>query len=279
LIDRFAFIRLPSVSALLLPKKDGQLPWTREFEGYGDPLLDGPPRRDPAVYTPKRGTDGLQLADVRFLKQLAPLKGSRRELVDMADIFPAGATAIHLGAQATEAGVKGNAGLGGSRIVSFATHGLLPTQVAGIEEPGLVLTPPGKPSLIDDGMLTASEVTQLRLSADMVILSACNTASAEHDRAGDSMSSLSRAFLFAGAGSLLASHWRVSDDSTVALMTEMLRLRRADPTLTRAKALQQAMRTVRIGRRADGSAIEGWQDYWAHPSAWAAFSLIANGDE
>lgn len=279
LIDRFAFIRLPSVSALLLPGKDGNPPWAREFEGYGDPLLDGPRRQEPPVYSGTRGTDGLQLADVRFLKQLAPLKGSRRELLDMAEVFPSGAAAIHLGAKATEAEVKGNAGLDGSRIISFATHGLLPAQVAGIDEPGLVLTPPTKPSLLDDGLLTASEVAQLRLSADMVILSACNTASAEHDRAGDSMSSLSRAFLFAGAGSLLASHWRVSDDATVALMTEMLRLRRADPGLTRAKALQQAMRTVRTGVRADGSAIAGWQDYWAHPAAWAAFSLIANRNQ
>ena len=279
LTDRFAFIRLPSVSALLLPRKDGLSPWVRDFEGYGDPVLDGPRRSEVPSYSATRGTDGLQLADVRFLKQLAPLKGSRRELLDMAEVFPSGAAAIHLGAKATEADVKANAGLDGSRIISFATHGLLPAQVAGIDEPGLVLTPPTKPSLLDDGLLTASEVAQLRLSADMVILSACNTASAEHDRAGDSMSSLSRAFLFAGAGSLLASHWRVSDDATVALMTEMLRLRRADPGLTRAKALQQAMRTVRTGVRADGSAIAGWQDYWAHPAAWAAFSLIANRNE
>ncbi|WP_332820312.1 CHAT domain-containing protein [Sphingopyxis sp.] len=278
LADRFGLIRLPSVSALLLKDGESKARWSREFEAYGDPVLDGPPPRGDHVFIPDRGADGIQLADVRFLRRLKPLSGTRRELETVSRLFPSEASLLHVGPDATEVHARANEGLANARIISFATHGLLPTEVKGVDEPGLVLTPPANASASDDGLLTASEVTQMLLTADIVILSACNTASAERDRSADSMSSLARAFLFAGADSILASHWRVSDEATVILITEMLRLRRGDAEISRAKALQQAMKAVRTGLREDGSRIVGWRDYWAHPSAWASFALIANQD-
>jgi len=78
---------------------------------------------------------------------------------------------------------------------------------------------------------------------------------------------------------LLASHWRVSDDATAVLTVETLAARRANPGLSRAQALQAAMRTVRLGKRPDGSAVAGWTPDWAHPAMWAPFSYIANSDE
>ncbi len=150
----------------------------------------------------------------------------------------------------------------------------------GLDEPGLVFTPPKMASVEDDGILTASEASQLSLVADWVILSACNTASTASGAGGsDSLSALSRGFLYAGAHALLASHWQVSDEATAALTVEMLTARSRTPKLTRAQALQQSMHSVRTGKRPDGSAVKGWDQSWAHPSAWAPFSHIANSDE
>ena len=162
--------------------------------------------------------------------------------------------------------------VGQARILAFATHGILPGEIGGLREPGLAFTPPEQSSREDDGLLAASEVAAMRLSADWVILSACNTASADGTPGADSLSSLGRAFLYAGAGSLLASRWRVADDATAALTVETLIARKAG--LSRAAALQRAMRAVRTGKRADGSALPGWHSTWAHPAAWAPFTVI-----
>jgi CHAT domain-containing protein len=174
---------------------------------------------------------------------------------------------------ATEAALKKDPALGQARVIAFATHGLLPGELDGYEEPGLVFTPPRSASGTDDGVLSASEAASLRLNADWVILSACNTAAGDGGGAG--LAGLARAFLFAGAQSLLASHWRVSDDATARLTVEALR---NDKTMTRGEALQAAIKAVRTGKRADGTAIEGWKPDWVHPAIWAPFSLIANSD-
>ena len=64
-------------------------------------------------------------------------------------------------------------------MVAFATHGLVAGELEGVSEPALVLTPPAEGTETDDGLLTASEVAQLKLNADWVILSACNTDAAD----------------------------------------------------------------------------------------------------
>jgi CHAT domain-containing protein len=130
----------------------------------------------------------------------------------------------------------------------------------------------------DDGLLAASEVARLTLNADWVLLSACNTASSDGTPGADSLSSLARSFLYAGASALLASHWRVSDEATAALTVETLS-GRSEGGLTRAVALQRAMRAVRTGKRANGTAIAGWNESWAHPAAWGAFAVISNEDQ
>ena len=96
-------------------------------------------------------------------------------------------------------------------MLHFATHGLLPHETAsiaaGLAEAALLLTPPDAASDEDDGLLTASEVTLLKLNADWVIMSACNTGGG--DKSGEALSGLARAFFYAGARALLASHWYV----------------------------------------------------------------------
>ncbi len=94
------------------------------------------------------------------------------------------------------------------RVVYFATHGLVAGDVKDLAEPSLALTLAREPSELDDGLLTASEVAQLKLNADWVVLSACNTAAGDKPGA-EALSGLARAFFYAGARALLVSHWAV----------------------------------------------------------------------
>jgi CHAT domain-containing protein len=275
--ERYAITVLPAVATLRALERAGQAHATgTSFRGYGAPRLAGAGGSGRGTMRGlfRGGDGGAPMADPAMLRQLPSLPGTRMELTAMAAALKAPPGALRLDMAATEAAVHADKGLAQARVVAFATHGLLPDEVRGVSEPGLVLTPPATPGPLDDGVLTASEAAALTLSADWVILSACNTATA--DSSADSLSSLSRAFLYAGARALLASHWRVSDEATAILTVET---QRADATLTRALALQAATRAVRSGTRGDGSAVAGWTPDWAHPMMWAPFSLIATADE
>ena len=92
------------------------------------------------------------------------------------------------------------------RVLHFATHGALSGEISGGAEPGLILNPPQTPTERDDGYLSASEIAGLKLDADWVILSACNTAAGNAENA-EALSGLARSFLYAGARTLLVSHW------------------------------------------------------------------------
>lgn len=178
---------------------------------------------------------------------------------------------LHLGAQATEAAFR-SADLSLIRILALATHGLVAGELLRGAEPGLVFTPPNGSTDLDDGFLTASEVATLRLDADWVILSACNTAAGDGTEGAPGLSGLARAFFYAGAQNLLVSHWPVFDDVASRITVDAIRRQRADPRLSRAEALRQAMRAIRNDTGHDGGDLS-----WAHPSAWAPFSLIGDG--
>lgn len=282
--DRYAISTLPAVSVLrvtaVIPAASGSIGAT-PFVGYGAPHFLGPAGADRDIDTFLRipqpvDSAGQGLADLATLRELSPLPGTEIELKAMATTMQVPAATLHLGTAATEASVRTDPAVSSARVLAFATHGILPGEIEGLREPGLAFTPPEKSSPEDDGVLSASEVAGMHLSADWVILSACNTASADGTPGADSLSSLGRAFLYAGAGSLLASRWRVADDATAALTVETLVARKAG--LPRAAALQVAMRAVRTGRRADGTPLPGWRESWASPAAWAPFTVIGNDD-
>ncbi len=282
LSDRYALTTLPAVSALRLrAMAKANLRPSTAFRGYGNPVLAPTKGEDRGgTYYRGAGEDGIRLGDPDRLRTMPSLPGTKTELLAMAGLYPLGTNALTMGAGATEAALKNDPLLRQTNIIAFATHGLLPSPGKGMDEPGLVFTPPKVASTDDDGILTASEASQLSFLADWVILSACNTASTASGAGGsDSLSALARAFLYAGAHALLASHWQVSDKATAALTVETLTARRDNPKLTRAQALQQAMHSVRTGKRPNGSAVKGWDQSWLHPSAWAPFSHIANSDE
>jgi CHAT domain-containing protein/tetratricopeptide (TPR) repeat protein len=279
--DKYVLVSLPSVSSLRAFERAAQPGASARglaLVGFGDPVLSGPSAASRGVPEPVRrfqAAEGGGRVDPALVRQLQPLPGTRRELAAMTQLFPPEQAVVRLGAQATEQQFKSEPSVGQAEVLVFATHGLLPRELGGLEEPGLVFTPPAEASTVDDGVLTASEVAQLSLRADWVILSACNTASSNTEVGGESLSGLTRAFLYAGARAVLASHWRVEDDVTATLTVQTLRARRDNPSLGRAEALQRAMRAVRTGVGVDGQRIAGWQPGWAQPAAWAPFVVVA----
>lgn len=265
LIRHHALTTLPTVESLRAVRRMPPPAADRlAFAGFGDPSLGGSLQ----VAALSRGVGVMRggLADGAQLRALAPLPQTRGELLRLARTLGAVEGSVRLGAGATETAVKA-ADLSQTRVLAFATHGLLSGEIAGLDEPALVLTPPDDPSPADDGLLTASEITDLKLDADWVILSACNTAGAEGPEA-EGLSGLARAFLFAGARSILVSHWPVRDDAAARLTTTAL-ARLADGSAKgRAEALQQSMLALMDDPR---------DPTLAHPSAWAPFVLVGEG--
>jgi len=274
--NRFTFAYLPSVADLRAEpqgrSRDGG------FAGYGDPLLSEPSaagdgnKGGAMLFQASRGATR-PLADPRALKSLESLPGAEAELDAIAGLFP-GRSKLLTKAFATEPRVRSDAALSTAGVVLFSTHGVLPDPANGIAEPGLVMTPPEVATSDDDGLLSSSEAATLQLAADLLVLSACNTASAGNLAGADSLSGLARSFIFAGAGSVYASHWRVSDEITKELMVLAIDYAETDPTLSRSSALAKAMTAIRTGKREDGSEIESWNLDWAHPSSWAPFVAI-----
>ena len=149
----------------------------------------------------------------------------------------------------------------------FATHGLVGGEIASLAEPALALTIPNEPTELDDGLLTASEVAQLKLNADWVVLSACNTAAGDKPGA-EALSGLARAFFYAGARALLVSHWQVESGSAVRLTTSTFEVVEEDPAIGRAEAFRRSM----LAMIADASSP--WNTY---PDHWTPFSMIGEG--
>ncbi len=168
-----------------------------------------------------------------------------------------------LGADATEQRVRAT-DLSRYRIITFATHGLLPGELTCQNEPALALAPPATATGGDDGLLDASEVATLKLDADWVVLSACNTAGPDGSLGGESLSGLTRAFLYAGARALLVSQWTVASNPTVELTTGMFAAAK-DAGVGKAEALRRSQAALRA------------KPATAHPFFWAPFVLVGDG--
>jgi CHAT domain-containing protein/Tfp pilus assembly protein PilF len=285
LLKRQAVSVLPSVASLkalrAFARRDRA---TKPMTGFGDPLFNSSPDgagdnraagKPAAAKSASRAlvneayTDFWQGAGVdrgRLAQALPQLPDTADELNAVAKDLGVAASDIHLGSDANETTVK-RAPLSDYSISYFATHGLVAGDIKGLAEPSLALSMPRQPSDFDDGLLTASEVAQLKLNADWVVLSACNTIAGDKPGA-EALSGLARAFFYAGARALLVSHWAVDSAAATRLTTSTFDILKSDPSLGRAEALRRAM----LAYLNDASRPQN-----AYPALWGPFALIGEG--
>ena len=295
LVKRFATTVLPSVSSLKALRQAAQRSKApKPFIGFGNPLLSGSAQSafdadraaqarlrqscepGPGLRTSELAQRGRRsivalsgsTADLEQLKHLAPLPETATELCQVANSFAPVKGDVYLGKDATEAAIKSLSEAGRLhqyRMLHFATHGALAGQVRGSIEPGLILTPPSAVTPADDGYLTTSEISALKLNADWVVLSACNTAGSDASNS-EAFSGLARAFFYAGTRALLVSHWPVNSEAAVAITTGATGAMMSDSNLGPAEALRRSI-----------SVLAASSSQNAHPSVWAPFVLVGNG--
>jgi len=289
LVKRHAVTLIPSVGALRtlrkLPIGD---PKRQAFVGFADPLFNlaqapgqvkiaqaspkDPNKSEPLLLRSAPQTRGLEQAG---LAQLPRLPDTATEVESMARALGGDTTKnLFLESKASEDQVK-TMDLTRFRVVAFATHGLVPGDLDGLVQPALALSSPAVTGGKDDGLLTMGEILGLRMDADWVVLSACNTASG--DGAGaEAVSGLGRAFFYAGTRALLVSNWPVQSSSAKALTTGIFSRQAADRTLSRSQALRQSMLELINGAGFTDPQGKTLFSY-AHPLFWAPFSLMGDG--
>lgn len=276
LVLRHAIGVLPSVASLASLRQAGavQAPQSSMI-AFADPIFSktapdsskdqrgrGSPPNRPLLTRVYKGKQ----VDLNELRRLQQLPGTRREVQAISKTM-VGPVQVLMGTQATEAAVKRTV-LDRFRIVYFATHGLMAGDLKSLErqkaEPALVLTVPEIATADDDGLLQASEIAGLKLDAEWVVLSACNTASSQGPGA-EALSGLAQAFFYAGARSLVVSHWDVSDDATATLMADVFKVKASAAGLGSLEAFQQAqIRMLSEARTEDDR----------HPRRWAPFVVV-----
>jgi CHAT domain-containing protein len=268
LTRRYALTTLPSVASLApLRRSKKALQAPRSFIGFADPVFRPSQTRAKEAVPNASGLSGFYRgakANGAALATLARLQDTSYEVRAIAGLFKDGVT-VHLRAQASETVIKA-AALDQYRVVHFATHGLVAGEIKLLAEPALAFSVPSKPTQLDDGLLTASEIALLKFNADWVVLSACNTAAGERPGA-DALSGLARAFFYAGTRALLVSHWPVVSSAAVALTTRTFKELGNNPEIGRSEALRRAMLSLADSRNPAET----------HPSYWAPFVVVGEG--
>ncbi|MEW5858249.1 MAG: CHAT domain-containing tetratricopeptide repeat protein, partial [Cyanobacteriota bacterium] len=238
LIEKHTILTAPAIQVLDLTRKQKQ----NTQRSAKDVLVVG----NPTMPKIKIG---------ELVAKLDPLSGAEKEAIQIAKFFN---TEALTGSKATKTAVMQL--MQKARIIHLATHGLL-HDFKGFGVPGAIaLAPSGKPDDGIDGLLTAGEIFDMKLQADLVVLSACDTG--RGDITGDGVVGLSRSLISAGVPSVMVSLWAVNDNSTAFLMTEFYRNLQQNPD--KAVALRQAMLTA--------------MKQYPNPKQWAAFTLIGESE-
>jgi CHAT domain-containing protein len=198
--------------------------------------------------------------------KIPPLPETRDEVLALAKILNADPRQdLILGSEATRASVikQSNSGqLAQKQVVVFATHGLLAGDLPNLNQPALAMA--ANKNTNESPLLTLEDVLSLKLNADWVVLSACNTAGAD-GKAEEALSGLARGFFYAGSRSLLVTHWSVESESAMQLTTQTFSAYKSQKNVRRAEALRQAMLAVMNTPQ------------FSHPAYWAPYALVGEG--
>jgi len=288
LVRRAAVTQLPSVASLgILRAVPAAAAGRRPFVGFGDPYFSAEQARrattEVGTLVSRGGgsalgvraapaTGGVATGQLALLPRLPDTAEEIRSLAATLGADPE--RDVFLGARANERTVK-TLDLSVYQVMAFATHGLVPGSLDGLTQPALALSAPEVAGVDGDGLLAMDEILGLRLNADWVVLSACDTAAGQGAGA-EAVSGLGRAFFYAGARAVLVTHWPVESSSARTLTTALFRRQVADPALTRAQALQQTMNAlIDSGGYMDPQTKQMVFSY-AHPIFWAPFTLVGD---
>ncbi len=287
LIRQASVSQVPSLSSWLAIKSLARAKSAPQaFAGWADPVFDlQRAQAEPAA--PKPGTrsvvltraaaqsaggaEAIAAADQPALKyaEIPSLPDTREELQSIAAALKADpAQDLLLGSRATRDSVLAASRSGllvSKRVLAFATHGLMAGDLPNLTQPALALAATGREEQDPlSALLTLEDVLTLKLNADWVVLSACNSA-AEDGRGDEVMSGLARGFFYAGSRSLLVTHWAVESESARLLTTETFRHYAANPAAPKAESLRQAMLAVMA------------LPQYRHPAFWAPYVLVGEG--
>ena len=292
LIKDIAVAQLPSVTALTALRNLPAPPTDRRaFIGFGDPFFsmeqakiaaNTAARATNAITTrgiplklrsaPK--TSGVSSAELALLPRLPDTKEELQEIGKALSADPS--QDIFLNKDASVARVM-EMDLSKRQVVMFATHGLVPGELDGLSQPALAMSAPDVTGeLKGDGLLTMEKILTLKLNADWVVLSACNTASGEGAGA-EAVSGLGRAFFYAGARALLVSNWPVDSEAARILMIDMFKRQQQKQGQNKAEYLQASMVNMIDNLGSSSQDAKGKSKYaYAHPLFWAPFVVVGD---
>jgi CHAT domain-containing protein len=290
-----ALTQLPSIRSITgLRRAAAPKEGRRLYLGIGDPFFSveqaAEARRNPAgasimtaaAASTSRGapvrlrsapkTMGVEAAELALLPRLPDTADELIAIAKSLGADPERDLILHR--DANEKNIMGM-NLADRRIIHFATHGLVPGELEGLTQPALALTAPEVAGIDGDGLLTMEKILGLKLNADWVVLSACNTASGAGEGA-EALSGLGSAFFYAGARALLVSNWPVDSVASRVLMSDLFRRYATGPTQAKAESLRQAM-VAMIDSPGFIAPATGKPAYsYAHPLFWAPFVLVGD---
>jgi CHAT domain-containing protein len=206
--------------------------------------------------------------DFEALGGLERLPNTKVEVTAIGQRLGVGPSGIVLGEGFTKARLA-SPDLGQRRIVVLATHALLPEDLKCQPGPSIVVSVPANAPNANAGLLNPGDIEKLKLDADLIVLSACNTAGPSA-KTGESLSGLARAFFRAGARGVLVTHWSIVSGAAVPLMINTFPTGRG--ALDTAQTLRQAQLQMIDTAGTGNNPIE-----LSYPNYWAAFALIGDG--
>lgn len=264
LIRQVTIAHVPSAANFVALRKAGSSQAAHPWYGFGGfhPVTL---RQAEATFPGATCSDSAKL-----FASLPPLPFAQREL-DAARALLGASPSDELLNTAFTADAVRRVALQDYRILHFATHALLPAELRCQNQPAIVTSAPPAAPNASGALLTASDVTGLHLDADTVILSACNSGGPGNSTSGESLSGLARAFFFAGARSMLVTHWSINDQTSAFLVADTLQRLVSGHDGGLAGALQEAQLGIidRAGKDLPANL--------SHPFFWAPFALIGEG--